>query len=239
MTRTFGVVTSFSEAGWAEYGSKMIASFLEYFPTGMKLHVYVDFKLKLKGDRLIVRSIHECCPELLNFLHRNDIFDFSRGNQVLRDGGIKVFTSEHAVLNANEDVMIWLDADCIASDHVPPSLLELMIPETCMIGGPGRWLKYPRSEYIAYNLHHPSARLFISTVADMYRSGAIYSLKAWHDRHVFDVVRAEFQTALGMEAYDISGETSAPEAVFASSELGRYLAHPEGARLGEGRSFET
>jgi hypothetical protein len=149
----------------------------------------------------------------------------------------KVFTVEHAVLNAEEDeVMVWLDADSLAFDSVDADLLESTIPADAMLGYLGRSWKYSECGYVAYNLGHPATAAFVTAVADMYRTGAIFSLKEWHDSYVFDVVREHFEQRLGAHTFNISADVADLDHVFVNSDLGRRIDHLKGGRKSEGRS---
>ena len=252
MPRRFGVVTTCSASGWEEYGARMAQSFLEYFPEDVRLYLYADFKVRLIDDRLEVRRIPEGCADLVAFQNEHSVFDFAGGQGIADsrhdtayNGNViwnalkfshKVFTVEHAVLNAEEDVMIWLDADTVAFDHLSRDLLESTIPANCMLGYLGRSWKYSEWGYVAYNLAHPATRQFASAMASMFRSGSIYSLKEWHDSYVFDVVRTYFERCLGAQDHNISQAVSDLDHVFVNCELGRYLDHLKGARKAEGRS---
>lgn len=251
--RRFAVVTTCSEAGWKEYASKMVESVLEHFPAQVRVYLYVDFKVRISDPRLVVRQIPELCTDLVAFQNRLSALDFGRGERAgarghekafdgpmiwnARKFSFKVFTVEHAVLNAEEDeVMVWLDADSLAFDSVDADLLESTIPADAMLGYLGRSWKYSECGYVAYNLGHPATAAFVTAVADMYRTGAIFSLKEWHDSYVFDVVREHFEQRLGAHTFNISADVADLDHVFVNSDLGRRIDHLKGGRKSEGRS---
>ena len=250
--RRYAVVTTCSEAGWSEYASKMVASLLEHFPKSVSIYLYVDFRVKLSDPRLVVRMIDETCPDLVDFHNRLSALDFGRGARIASRGhekafdaamlwnarkfSFKVFSVEHAVLNSDEDVMIWLDADSLAFDAVSEDLLGSTIPETAMAGYLGRSWKYSECGYVAYNKHHPLTEAFVRAVADMYRTGSVFSLKEWHDSYVFDVVREHFELRLGASTFNISSAVANLDHVFVNSDLGRHIDHLKGGRKEEGHS---
>lgn len=251
--RRFAIVTTCSEAGWAEYGANMVRSVLAHFPAEVRIYLYVDFKVRLSHDRLVVRQIDEHCPDLVAFQNRLSALDFGRGERLAARGhekgfdaemiwnarkfSFKVFTVEHAVLGAaDDDVVVWLDADSLAFDTVDQDLLESTAPIDLMLGYLGRSWKYSECGYVAYNQRHPMTDAFVRAVADMYRTGSIFSLKEWHDSYVFDVVRAHFEQRLGVQTHNISQGVGDLDHVFVNSELGRHIDHLKGGRKGEGRS---
>ena len=253
MARRFGVLTTCSAGGWDEYGSRMVESCLKFLPEGVRLYLYTDFKVRRPSDRLVVRKIPEVCPDLVEFQNTHGVFDFATGGGVAESQhdtaynshiiwnalkfSHKVFTVEHAVLNAeDEDVMVWLDADTLAFDRLDQDLLEATIPASCMLGYLGRSWKYSECGYVAYNLGHPATRMFASAMASMYKSGSVYSLKEWHDSYVFDVMREFFERNLGVQNHNISRDVAEFDHVFVNCELGRRLDHLKGPRKAQGRS---
>lgn len=253
--RRFAIVTTCSQEGWNEYGARMVQSLLTHFPASVRIYLYVDFRVKLSDERLIVRMIDEHCPDLVAFQNRLSALAFGRGERLglrghekafdgemiwnARKFSFKVFTVEHAVLNADDDVVVWLDADSLAFDRVDERLLESTAPAEAMFGYLGRSWKYSECGYVAYNRSHPATEAFVRAVADMYRTGSIFSLKEWHDSYVFDVVREHFEQRMGVRTHNISQDVADLDHVFVNCELGRYIDHLKGGRKGEGRSRHT
>jgi hypothetical protein len=243
MIRRFGIVTTCSEAGWSRYGAAMIESLLKHLPDAVNIYAYVDFKLKSRSPRLFVRKLADTCPGLFDFQNRLTGLDFGRakrlasgghGDQIpdrVRDAhkaSFRAFTLKHAVLQATEDAMIWLDADIFAFDAVDPAFLEWAVPAQAMLSFLGRSAKPSECGFVAHNKAHPSTDAFVTAVADMYRTGAIFSLKDWRGSYVFDAVRQHFEVR-GAETFDIGRPAAPLDEVFVNSEPGRVFA-PRGAR---------
>ena len=155
-----------------------------------------------------------------------------------RKFSFKVFAVEHAVLNAREGVMTWIDADTVAFRAIPASFLSGLIPRYCMLGYLGRTNMYAECGYVSYNVDHPATKPFVTAVADLYRKGIVFGMREWHDSYVFDLVRFGFEQKFGVSNFDISCDVGHLSHVFINSDLGKYLDHMKGRRKDKGRSNE-
>lgn len=252
MMRSFTFVTTCSQAGWVEYAETMVDSFDKNFPPEMKLVVYVDFKAPPSRHRVEFRQISQTGMSLENYHFALSEFDFALGQTVpysehdfantygiiwnARKFSFKVFTICHAIMTGNSDVVVWLDADSNIVDRVDYNVINRSIPEYAMVSYLGRSWRYTECGYVAYNMSHPLTNLFAEAVVQMYTSGAVFSLKEWHDSYVFDVVRLYFERRLGVRNFNIAKHVDDLDHVFLNTELGLYIDHMKGPRKTEGKS---
>ena len=256
MSRAIAFVTTCSRDGWAEYGQRFAESFLKCFPPQARLYFYIDFKAPLRNERVVFRSIPKECRELLEFHDGLGRFPFARGRQVARSSheiahnpslmwnafkfSFKVFCVQHAVATASEDAIVWIDADTFAFAEIPWSVIEETVPADCMVSYLGRARTYTETGYIGYNLRHPLTLQFINTVVEMYTSGALFSLKEWHDCYIWDSTRLAFEQSFGVNNFNISADCAELDHPFVNCVLGRYLDHMKGFdRKEAGRSKLT
>src|SRR6056300_1264145 len=62
------VVTTFHKAGYDQYGKRMIKSFLEKWPSSVKLYVYAeDCEVTESAPNLIIKDLHVASPDLVSF----------------------------------------------------------------------------------------------------------------------------------------------------------------------------
>ena len=254
MPRSVSYVSTCSRDGWAEYGERFVASFIKYFPPSVKLYFYIDFKPTIRNHRVIYRHPDECTG--LSDFHSNIArMPFARGDELVHDlhnqchnphiiwnarkFSFKVFTVEHAVLNNESDAVFWLDADSIAFRPIDDQLISNTLPPHCMVSYLGRADKYSECGYIGYNMHHPMTSVFARFVADLYRSGTVFSFKEWHDSYVWDIVRVMFERHYGVTNFNISWREMNADHVFINCILGDYLDHMKGPRKSEGKSNEA
>ena len=251
MNRKFAFVSTCSKEGWVEYGENFVKAFLEYFPVETNLYMYVDFKPTVFDPRVEYRQI-AVCRGLDAFQADIARLDFAQGRKVVhsthaqgynpqviwnaRKFSFKVFVVEHCVMHADGDVVTWIDADTIA--HTPLSIEYIagLIPPYCLLNYLGRDQKFSECGYVSYNRQHSACSQFVTDFADLYRSGAIFGLKEWHDSYVFDLLRNVFERRYGVTNFNISADCSDLDHVFINSSLGLYLDHLKGPRKSEGRS---
>ena len=251
MTRKMAFVSTSSEDGWAEYGETFVNAFIKFFPEDTVLYFYKDFKVKLKHPRVIYRNIEDC-DGLMRFQDQVARHPFATGKRIVHDGhaaahdpgviwnarkfSFKVFSVEDAVLHSDADVVTWVDADTVAFRRVPQALIEAMIPPYCMTSYLGRAKLYSECGYVSYNRQHPWTETFVRQFAQLYRDGAVFGMKEWHDSYVFDVLRTGFEHQFGVQNYNISYAEMATNHVFINAQIGLYLDHMKGGRKAAGAS---
>ncbi|MEH3147791.1 MAG: hypothetical protein PGN34_21165 [Methylobacterium frigidaeris] len=255
MPRSFTFVTTCSHAGWVEYAETMVESFDRNFPPEVKLVVYIDFKAPPDRDRVEFRQLSQTGMKLENYHFDLSDFDFALGSVVpysehnfshtydiiwnARKFSFKVFTICHAIRHCDTDVVVWLDADSKIVAETDYDVIARSIPEYAMVSYLGRSWRYTECGYIGYNMRHPLTACFAETVVQMYTSGAVFSLKEWHDSYVFDVVRLYFERHLNVINFNIAANVDDLDHVFLNTELGLYIDHMKGPRKSEGKSRST
>ena len=136
MSRTFSVVTTFNQNGYATYASRMIDTFLENWPKEIHLWVYAeDCVVHQQDERLHVIEFNSSVPELVAFKKLWGDDPKARGlvalgppNKKGKSPGIgfrwdairfshKVYAVCDHARQRQADVMFWMDADMVC--HSP------------------------------------------------------------------------------------------------------------------------
>jgi hypothetical protein len=244
---TYTIVTTFHEPGLQKYAQRMIDTFDRYWPQDVKLRAYAeDCDPMSPSDRIEIFDLHECCPSLVEFKQRHRDNPVANG-EVMKDTGVpykdnhfkwdavrfsnKVFAVIHASLSTNTDWMIWLDADTLTFDHIPPGFLDSICDPAAMACYLGRREKY-HSEcgWVAYNLRHPDITQFMQDWKDLYVNDTIFDLREYHDSFVFDVLRRRYSDR-GTRFHNLTPvqpNEKGPGHPFIASPLGRYMDHLKG-----------
>jgi hypothetical protein len=148
MTMTkYAVVTTFNQAGYDKYASRMIDTFLKSWPREVDLYVYTeDCTITQSASNLHVRDLHELSPEIVAFKQRWGPDPRARGEvatgPVDKKGkapGIgfrwdairfshKAYSVFHAAANCNTDVLFWMDADMVCHTRINEAFLLLQMP---------------------------------------------------------------------------------------------------------------
>ena len=247
------VVTSFSERGWHEYGRRFCATFFEYWPKNVALHIASE-----DMDAVAVRDSAEHALEFhFHPLDNPFIQRFARDKRAqgreqhasdvgwtpkkLADGynfrydayrfAKKVFAIEAAAAQCYAGGrLFWVDADVVTFEPVPLDLLERLLPDDVALSCLDRQPYHSECGFVGYNLSHPAARGFIRDFAQLYEGGEVFGLREWHDSWVFDWLR------LNMQVPTYAIPHCSKKQPFINSELGRYMDHMKGSNKALGRT---
>jgi len=221
------IVTTFSPAGYEQYGKRFIETYKEH--CSYPLVVYVEDDLKIDGVE--VRNLFDVpgCSQFLELIkdykpdsYRNDVNKFCR----------KVFAMTDAA-SGFDGVMTFLGADTVFLKDIPEEFFENLVGNS-YLAYLGRKQLHSETDYITFNTRHSMNRLFMILFIRIYTSGAFQALKYSCDSDVFDFVR----TQLSAPAVNINkiGDENHP---FVNSVLGEYMDHCKGPiRKKAGKSFE-
>ena len=247
------VVTSFSLAGWHKYGSRFVATFNEFWPKEVDLHLVSEdeFHVEQDGGRNIkVWNLYDsnvASPFLIKYqdeawAHGNSKTQLPPGVRgwANRNGycfrhdaykfSKKVFAIELVARKIRAKKLFWIDADVVTFAPVPETFFSLALPAEYALSYLGRTDYHSECGFIGYDLRNAVALRFIRGFAKLYSSGEVFKLEEWHDSWVFDWLRKE--TAI--PAFSIPhGSNHHP---FINSMLGKYMDHLKGNRKVRGKS---
>jgi hypothetical protein len=260
----FSVVTTFHQAGYEQYGRRMIETFIKNWPREVKLYVYAEnCAISESSPNLIVKDLHQSSPSLVKFKEtwknvpkaNGDISqDPIRSKRKDAGKGFKwhAIRFAHKVYSifacANEcgsDVLIWMDADTICHSPITAKDLERMIPldrDLCFLGREG---KYSECGLYSLNLHSNTTKNFLQEFQRVYddAESGIFQLEEWHDSFVFDDVRRKFphlrQLDWAAHLHDIRphpGNSTGEGHPLINSQWGAWLDHLKGGRKKLGKS---
>ncbi len=260
----FTVVTTFHQAGYEQYGRRMIESFLKNWPADVTLVVYAEnCQVSESAPNLIVKDLHQASPELVKFKETWKNVPKANGDVSAdpirsrrKDAGKgfkwhairfahKVYSIFHAARESKSDILIWMDADTICHSPITTKDLEKMIPQAkdlCFLGRKG---KYSECGLYSMNLRSPATQDFLKEFQRVYdfAEQGIFTLDEWHDSFVFDAVRKRIPTLNQLDwaasLYDLRprpGNSNGEGHPLINSEWGAWLDHLKGDRKHIGRS---
>ena len=249
MARSITVVTTFSDNGWNEYGKRFVETFTQHWPEDIKLKIYCDTIQPEYNDVEWIK-LNEVCPDLVAFKDRHKDNENAHG---LRPDGQKKsylwdavkfahksYCVSHAALNADSDLVVWLDADVVTHSDVPDGFIESLLPENHYCAYLGRQKIYPECGFVIYDTRSLHNQAFMQDWQDMYRTDSLFNEIEYHDSYLFWVLQKKY-TERGMQSFNISeGHPHIPGGhVFINSPLGAYMDHLKGARKVVGSSKRT
>lgn len=258
--RSIAVVTTCNERGYLNYGRTMMASFDEFLPADIPLHIYYEgFFPDLASNRFIKRDLLASCPDLVAFKERHKNNPRALGkirpkhmikihwskprikvrrvdeSQAFRWEALrfshKVFAFCHAAKVCKADILFWMDADIIVKNELSKTVFYESLPEQCLVSFLKRH-QHSECSFVGFNLQHPQITRFLEAMSAFYTTDSLFKEREYHDSYLFDVARARFERA-GCLTYDIGqgvGLSSKPGHVFENCVLGAFMEHLKGQR---------
>lgn len=198
-----GIVTTFSDKGYQEYGKHFVESCKKYIDKNITVFFYVDNVSVESYPNFVVRKLEESIPDLTAFKERNKdvvpgkfLYDAVRFSH-------KSYCIYHAAKNTDVDILIWLDSDTEIFDNITESYLLQFLPSgkfTSYLGRPD----YSETGFLAFDLRNPNASEFFELFKWYYDSNEIYKLKGQLDCHVFDAARERLEKDNKIQGYNLS-----------------------------------
>ena len=249
------VITTMSQSGYGQYGKRMIETFDKHWPQSIKLQVYYEWMPTNKAfsDRVEWIDINYACPKLQEFKQRHKSNPHANGIKPGSDPNGKYsylwdavkfahksYCVSHAALNANSDLVVWLDADVVTHSALPEGFVESLLPQDHYCAYLGRQKIYPECGFVIYDTRSVYNQQFMEDWQDMYRTDSLFNEIEYHDSYLFWILQKKY-TARGMQSFNISeGHPHIPGGhVFINSPLGAYMDHLKGTRKITGRSKRT
>lgn len=248
---SYAVCTTFNEAGYKQYGSKMIDTFIHTWPQEIELHVFTEHcSVTQQAPNLVVHDLHSASPDLVAFkttwgkdpraTGQGPNPDRKDANKVFKWDAIRFCHKVYAICAAAEicktDWLIWMDADMVCHETISIDKINQFIPDNKDLCFLGRRQKFTECGLYAMNLTRQEVRNFLAKFKDYYDypEQGIFTLAEWHDSFVFDAVRKQFS----MRELDWTGHVVTGEGhPLVNSDWGKYLDHLKGNRKINGKSW--
>lgn len=187
-----GIVTTFSDKGYEEYGKHFVESCKKFISKDITLYFYVD-NIRIKSEsNFVIRKLEQSIPDLTAFKEKNKdkvpgkfIYDAVRFSH-------KSYCIYHAANNADVDILVWLDSDTEIFDYVDSKYLMKFLPEgkfTSYLGRPN----YSETGFLAFDLRHQYCKEYFDLFKWYYDSNEIYNLEGQLDCHVYDAARVKLE----------------------------------------------
>ena len=244
----YTVITTFNQAGYKQYGQRMLQTFLSNWPEEIDLHVYAENCVVDEfAPNLFVHDLELSSSDLVTFKNKWKGVAKANGDVSAdpirsrrRDAGKgfkwdavrfahKVYSIFHCAKNTKTDWLLWMDADTVCHSPIGIADITRLCPDQydlCFLGRKG---KYTECGLYAINLRHTITERFLWDFQRMYddAEGGIFRLVEWHDSFVFDAVRKNHTlNELDWSGHLITGEGHP----LINSAWGAYLDHLKGDR---------
>lgn len=205
----YTVITTFNRAGYNQYASRMIDTYIANWPKTVKLLAYAEeCEVAQTAPNLEVRALEQVTA-LTDFKSRWASVPKARGDisgdpikrqrkdwhKVFKWDAIrfshKVYAIFHAAKHCDTPWLIWMDADMVCHSPITEEFIDSMCPEDRDICFLGRQGKFSECGLYAMHLGTKGTTRFLKEFQRMYNDAdlGIFTLEEWHDSFVFDAVR--------------------------------------------------
>ena len=199
------VVTSFSPAGYEDYGKRFLETFVKFWPENVILCVFhEDDKPPIDDSRIWYFNLladKEYQAWMTQYGH-------DKLNQGIRDGkrdfrwdavrfAPKVFSLTSPILPTT-GWRIWIDADVETTRKIPEVWFSKLLrgeATAAYLGRPKEVFQTSECGFVAYHLAKESGRQFLKDFRQNYVEGKIFGFPEWHDSAVFDILRTAYEQA--------------------------------------------
>lgn len=231
-------VTTFSPAGYKEYGKRCLEGLVENWPSDIV--VFYEEKPDFEHPKIIYRPLSEI-PERDAFLRLSERVPEAAGYFRNDDGKLeynfmrdsrKYCHKAFAQMAVDDDLVFWIDADTVVFKPIPEDFLRGLLDGVpyCFFGR----TTYTETGFLGFNTKHDLFPLLKRQYMNCYVRGAIFGLLGWHDCFAFDYAR------IGLSGRNLSPNGQEFDHVIAKSELAQYLDHLKGpSRKRTGYSAEA
>lgn len=252
----YTVISTFHQAGYNQYGRRMIETFDATWPKTINLRVYAENCEPIASHSNIeVVDLESTCPDLVAFKQRWRDVPKANGDVMSdpvrsrrKDAGKgfkwdavrfshKVYAIFHAAQTVTTPWLLWMDADTVCHSAIPESFVDSMCQDQHDLCYLGRRGKFSECGLYAMQLHTKGTRRFLKEFQRMYddAESGIFTLDEWHDSFVFDAVRLRVE---GLRQRDWSAGIITGEGhPLINSAWGAYLDHLKGDRKATGKSL--
>jgi hypothetical protein len=236
--RTVSIVTTFHEAGYHEYGKRMMET-LDNHLVDKDIPIWVlyeDFEIPhVNFDRFRYANLSVVSEGLQEFKERHKNNSKAHGKIVgkpqkyrMQTDAVKFAHKAYALLWAlkyiDADILIWMDADVYAHADITKEFLLQFLPDGCYCSYLGRAGKDTETGYIMFDTKHLDHAHFVKRYREYYDHDLVFTIEKWIDGLVFDYVMKD----TGIRGHNISQDYPGVHHPFIACKLGECLDHLKG-----------
>jgi hypothetical protein len=223
------VVTSFSYAGYRQYGKQCLESYVQHWPfplvvyldTAQRFHeIHTRYTRRIPGWRGAYQGLPAQNPDA----EKPDSYLWNAQRYA-----VKPYIWHDAAKRMGRGILAWLDADTVTTGSVPSTILEDMLGDAD-VAYLGRGAMHPENGCVVFRV--PEALPLLSWCRTAYQN---HRYKAWTDGWTDCHALRRGLHAVSVRARDLTshaheGEWRSFVDAFALSPLGPYVIHLKGRR---------
>lgn len=245
------VVTTCNNAGYKQYGKRMLETFDRFWDRSITLHFYnedipdlpryanvvyhdlpqwfIDWKARHRDHKFAHGKDPKYNRKTRDYDFRFDCVKFSHKVAALTDIGLAI----------EEGLLIWIDADTLSHQHVDEQWLHsINSRDDAYIAWLERKKLYPECGFITFRCWMDCHLRFMRLLLDTYYTDEVFKFEQTHDSFVIDqLVQRAIKEGWMPKPHNISGNYEQKHHPFVYSMLGDRLDHAKGARKTWGRTL--
>lgn len=242
-SNSYSVITSMNKTYYDRIGSKMISSFLKFWPNNITLKILTEEPpfIEELNPRVSFINLYEVEPEMKKFHNlcssRDDYYDLKTS---LKKGAFRFSFKSFAIISgcqsSKTDYTIWLDADLITHSNVDKEFFQLFDNENIFSYFLGRANTYTETGFLVFKTSSEITQVFFDTWRSLYSSSLIFEQKEWHDCICYDFCRENVNS----ENKNLTPYGKDYDNVIVNSIIAKYFDHLKGdTRKKLGSSFSS
>jgi hypothetical protein len=242
LKRNNAVITTCHEAGWQQYGRRMVETFDQFWPADVPLYFYAE-DFEPDHSRPVIRRLPAWLTEFKARHAENPrAHGLIAGTYHTRQDCVrfahKVAAVTDAALNLQAEILIWADADIVTHTPVNTDWLTSLFPQGPYIAWLDRTSRFfhPEGGFYMLRCDHPVHRELMTRWQQLYETDAVFELTDTDDcfslQHV--ILAAEREGLIA--THSLSGKARDHGHPLINGPLGARLDHLKGPRKELGRS---
>lgn len=246
MSNTLMCVTTFSDAGYKQYGKRMVDTFVKFWDPAIELMVFCDTPMNHPSKRVLDFPLAEFL-EIQAFTDRHKNNPVAHGKEPTsfwwkkeRESGysfrfdavrfhysgmVPFYAAEYFLRKHQEGILIFLDGDTITNAPIDAEWIEKNILRArrhiAYLGRKGK--KSTETGFVAYRL--PQAIPFIKLYHDVYVNDDIFAMGETANGYIFDRV---MDTGVISKRHNITPNKKRSH-IWLTSPLAKKMTHLKGA----------
>lgn len=229
-------VTSFSGEGFKKYGERMVRSYIQNWPTSIKLLVYLHDAPKdmavPKALNVEYRNLHEIGE------HENFMAEWAKLKDKPQgwafDAGKfthKVFAIADAYFfDQNFDYLVWLDGDTVTKKPVQEEDVQKWLQGDIVHLG-RTFVNYSETSFLGFKANE-GVSFFVRDLVKCFITGEFRNYAQWHDGFIFERL-LNVHIGHGLHNHNLTAAYEGREA-FMNSPLAEFIDHFKGPQKDDG-----
>ena len=224
------LITTFSEAGYNQYGKRWIDSVVKFWPDTTTVIIYTDFDLKKPADNFIIKNFdlefpnHQQFKQLIFSNFNKNEKSTSIANKTIKFS-YKGFVICKELIETTEGYLIWLDGDAETINDVTDKTITDILGNTSIACQQEKNFQHVESGVLFFNTLNTSD--FAKEINEYYFNQKLLKLKKPYDGYIIaDILKNKKYAYTDLNAgFNFQDKKSKKEDTFLHPLLKEHFVH--------------